>query len=388
MLLALARAPGFSSAQAALGTLQGPPIAPASNNVSKGGLSSDAVTYVAVFAVIFGGGALVLLLRYWWARSRAAKGGLIVRRVMSRRDPTLRGGIPASAVCDIFLVDVDYEALMASIFGPFERSGQCPVCLEQPMAPGEPCVRFCSQGHTLCRGCAVDTLRANLRSGEPLKCPTPDPGQRCLLLLDTVADLTQGGSHHLPGGAAGESSNCLSVAEAALLRTHMVRDMHAHPADWVVGPCPAGCQADYAVPLALARRGGAVVCHACTHRICPRCNVKWTDRLLPGRPETHEGRTCAEVARLKASLQSLSPAEMAAAGIKKCPGCGMGIQKNEGCHHMVCGQHTHGTTGIRGGCAREFCWDCLEDMGPTSGIVVQGVHMHKRECRWWRSRNW
>lgn len=36
-------------------------------------------------------------------------------------------------------------------------------------------------------------------------------------------------------------------------------------------------------------------------------------------------------------------------GIKKCPNCGEGIQKNEGCQHMTCLK-----------CNSHICWNCLK----------------------------
>lgn len=35
---------------------------------------------------------------------------------------------------------------------------------------------------------------------------------------------------------------------------------------------------------------------------------------------------------------------------KKCPGCKVNIEKNEGCNHMTCRQ-----------CKHEFCWICFVD---------------------------
>ena len=178
------------------------------------------------------------------------------------------------------------------------------------------------------------------------------------------------------------------MKEVQRLRAAMARDAHEQPNQWKVAPCPAGCGENYAVPHALSARGGAVVCHGCTHRVCPRCDVRWADRLLPGREETHEGRSCADVARLRASLVVLTPHDMQAQGIKPCPRCGQGIAKDGGCAVMTCGQHTHAAGGLHGGCGFVFCWECGEDNGPASNIVRQGHQFHLATCPYFRAVGW
>merc|ERR1712188_55307 len=48
---------------------------------------------------------------------------------------------------------------------------------------------------------------------------------------------------------------------------------------------------------------------------------------------------------------------------KKCPACGMFIEKNAGCHVMNCGTHAHGSMeqGLAGGgCGAEFDWNTMK----------------------------
>lgn len=47
---------------------------------------------------------------------------------------------------------------------------------------------------------------------------------------------------------------------------------------------------------------------------------------------------------------------------KKCPNCGIYIQKNDGCNFMMCGAYAHGkiSDAIKnGGCGHIFYWDSL-----------------------------
>ncbi|KAL0242397.1 hypothetical protein GEMRC1_004960 [Eukaryota sp. GEM-RC1] len=68
---------------------------------------------------------------------------------------------------------------------------------------------------------------------------------------------------------------------------------------------------------------------------CPKCRTKtcYVDRVV-----WHEGKTCQEY------LQSIYASEENAnrnyieQNTKPCPGCGYGIEKNDGCDHMRCFQ--------------------------------------------------
>lgn len=60
---------------------------------------------------------------------------------------------------------------------------------------------------------------------------------------------------------------------------------------------------------------------------------------------------------------------------KRCPGCGNPIQKNAGCHVMMCGTVAHGKIrdAIRnGGCGYIFHWDTLNEIKSDSHIGLDG----------------
>ena len=76
---------------------------------------------------------------------------------------------------------------------------------------------------------------------------------------------------------------------------------------------------------------GTFECELCGKWYCMKCK------------QSHKGYTC-EDWKFK-----LDDKALLALGIKKCPKCGIGIQKNEGCQHMECQN-----------CHAHICWKCLK----------------------------
>ena len=264
-----------------------------------------------------------------------------------------------------------------SLFGSWAHGPGAPGCATcftpaDSLGPGNR-FRFCSVGHVLCRGCAVDGVRSQQRQGAGLDCPVAAPNApRCIILLDTVAALASASSH------AAAPSLSLSGAEVAIFRSACAVDAHAHPGDWVVVPCPS-CGAALSSPSALRARGGQVQCHSCTHRVCLRCNRRWGAALVAGYPaDSHEGRSCVEVegfvaaaAAQLAAASKLSPAQEAALNIKHCPKCNALTSRIDGCDSMVCGRDYHGVARNNKGCGETWCWHC----GGIKGERRQVVHI-------------
>lgn len=63
-------------------------------------------------------------------------------------------------------------------------------------------------------------------------------------------------------------------------------------------------------------------------------------------------------------------------GVRRCPGCGAGVEKNGGCDHMTC------RTAGGGGCGHEFCWRCLAPYQGPEGIRAVGNKAHKPACQY------
>lgn len=115
--------------------------------------------------------------------------------------------------------------------------------------------------------------------------------------------------------------------------------------------CPKpGCQ------FAIEYPGGGVIdvtCPCGPYTFCFGCSH-----------EAHLPASCSDVARWnqKNSAESENITWIMA-NTKKCPKCGVNIEKNQGCNHMTCRKAT-------GGCGHEFCWLCLgdwKDHGASTG---------------------
>ncbi|EDR13870.1 uncharacterized protein LACBIDRAFT_304985 [Laccaria bicolor S238N-H82] len=79
-------------------------------------------------------------------------------------------------------------------------------------------------------------------------------------------------------------------------------------------------------------------CPSCLSTICPSCHE-----------EAHEGITCDErkFYSSPAEQERLTNEWAAMNGVKKCPTCGVWLEKTEGCNHMSCK------------CGAHICWRCM-----------------------------
>jgi len=84
----------------------------------------------------------------------------------------------------------------------------------------------------------------------------------------------------------------------------------------------------------------------------------------------HEGMTCEEYDNTIVPVKFDDKT-------KPCPLCKTGIEKIEGCDHMICLKYA-------GGCGAEFCWLCFALYTGEAGIRSVGNSAHKATCKHYR----
>lgn len=115
-------------------------------------------------------------------------------------------------------------------------------------------------------------------------------------------------------------------------------------------------------------KSSRISCHACDFAMCYHCQTPW-----------HASLTCAQAAtqKLHGDPQPQRTRDWLDAHTKRCPGegCGIRVEKGEGCFHMSCSS-----------CSAQFCWECLAEWG---GIVVEGRFRREghREGCYFRGEN-
>ncbi|GAQ87818.1 hypothetical protein KFL_003790060 [Klebsormidium nitens] len=286
-----------------------------------------------------------------------------------------------------------YKGMMSSKFGV---SKECMICTEKkrPTKFRLPTTQ-CSHQPDVCIHCLRNYLRVEVvekgRVGELLVCPSPD----CLANVEDrdLRALYQAGDP------------LIACHEKRLFERALETDPNFR---W----CPHnGCGNGQLIDD--ADESTFWSCVTCNSRVCTRHRVVF-----------HEGMTCAEYdaiapdsdvqengsrrkrswraffglaptaawelrnaeteerkaaeklrrrdAAARAREEAASRAALARLGVKRCPKCAQGLQKNDGCDHFTCGTAM--------GCKAQFCWLCMADWGP---IVRNGNKYHKRNCRWY-----
>eukprot|EP00996_Jenningsia_fusiforme_P002930 NODE_3739_length_925_cov_6.848174_g3438_i0.p1 GENE.NODE_3739_length_925_cov_6.848174_g3438_i0~~NODE_3739_length_925_cov_6.848174_g3438_i0.p1 ORF type:complete len:254 (+),score=31.65 NODE_3739_length_925_cov_6.848174_g3438_i0:3-764(+) len=199
--------------------------------------------------------------------------------------------------------------------GVAAREDSCAVCFDDLDQSSES-FQYTICKHHICSGdgaCLESLMKNALGSNEfPIKCP------ECAELVplnDLLEILAQ----------VGESlSRLVRGAIRAYLCTHYE----------TVTPCfSMDCEGILPKP-------GNQTCACCHTAWCTDCSE-----------ESHEGTTCEE-RRLQKAEPALDAEALARLGVKKCPRCGSGVEKIDGCNAMRCFV-----------CHCGFCWLCLKDCG-------------------------
>lgn len=96
-----------------------------------------------------------------------------------------------------------------------------------------------------------------------------------------------------------------------------------------------------------------------------------------------------EEARVRREQEAASAAEVAKSSVG-CPGCGVQIQKTEGCDHMTCkysaisisSRQLLTCSGRRSNCRFEFCYVCRAPYAGRQGVRQIGNTAHNESCRY------
>lgn len=197
----------------------------------------------------------------------------------------------------------------------------CTVCMgEMPVSEMDslPC------GHWICMGCWTGEVSARAASKAELltaTCPVCSHPITDRLFMKALAPVPQ----------------LLERWERWSLDDYTMDDFTARS-------CPQdGCAYVCKYPKGVARD---VICPM-GHCFCFACGL-----------EGHAPATCedAEAWRTLMASDGMN-AKWIRANCRPCPRCGMMLEKNQGCMHMVCGKHAHGGSIAKGhGCGLSFCW--------------------------------
>ena len=241
----------------------------------------------------------------------------------------------------------------------------------------------CGKEHYYCSDCVVGSLQSMLESGQlPLRCPgcrsdatTLAGGQdeegmgglitdEALGFLATRGVLPQQTRVRLLNAAArseqpptdADAAPRAAAPRAAATGAFACPDdcgrflLGAHPSY-----APSGARAEVGLGEMLCRRGaGALrlgVCE-CGALVCGACQAR-----IP--PDEADGHLCKQGGE---AIDAASQALLATV-CKPCPGCGLLMQKTEGCQLIMCGTVAHGKVADalrNGGCAYVWHWDTLE----------------------------
>uniref|UniRef100_A0A8H7XSH5 Uncharacterized protein n=1 Tax=Psilocybe cubensis TaxID=181762 RepID=A0A8H7XSH5_PSICU len=202
----------------------------------------------------------------------------------------------------------------------------CPVCFHEPTNP----VRL-GCGHEWCRACIHRYLIASIDQkffpltclGKEGKCTERIPLLTARTLLSAV-----------------ELDSVVHAAFAAYIQSNS-KEYHY---------CPTpDCSQVYRT----APEGVFIQCPSCLVRTCPSCHK-----------DAHDGQTCAEVK----SGDDLFKIWASKHDVKRCPGCSVPIEKDEGCNHMVCTM-----------CKTHVCWVCMKTFPKGDGIYG---HMQSQHGDW------
>lgn len=215
---------------------------------------------------------------------------------------------------------------------------ECCVCACRSVTAAmkaEKVSRHCKHAHrNICDNCMEDYVCSGLRSSREIACVD------CRVKLDDDEAMRW-------AQKAGDT-HAATMFDQRLLTKGL---SHLPDFCW----CAHGCGMGQEHP---ERDQAPMQCRKCKKQTCFRHRC------------SHEGMTCAEY-EAKLAADELSKMLQNSSAVKRCPKCGEGIERSEGCARMTCSMCTH-----------TFCWDCGADYDGPSGIRAVGNDAHLSACPW------
>ena len=192
---------------------------------------------------------------------------------------------------------------------------ECPVCFDEVSSP----IKM-TCGHSWCRTCFQNYLTAAAEQRFfPLTCLGNEAKCTERISLYAAKEVLSAADFDATASAAFESY------------------VQTHPGELHYCPTPDCPQVFPSAP-----EGIFLQCPGCLVRICPTCKT-----------DEHEGLTCAE----SKGGDNLFKEWVDQHDVKRCPGCNIAIEKDEGCNHMKCIV-----------CETHICWMCMKTFPGGDGI--------------------
>ncbi|CAL5223005.1 g5454 [Coccomyxa viridis] len=264
---------------------------------------------------------------------------------------------------DLLQLDDTLEAVPEELKQELQGVFSCAICFDEHSLEDCYIARVC--GHRMCRDAAREVVLGAVRSCSfPVLCPICQAKSepRCIPCSKREAALAaaqEAGREDIPSGT--NPWCCTLDADIPLLLTveeeehYLERSLKAAAnscADLV--PCPqANCEG---VAVAGPEDDSpALVCNACKHVWCGKCNVAW-----------HSNKSCDDYQRECGEKEADKGMEEYKRSNRmiKCPTCGHGIEKIAGCNRVQCS-----------GCKTQCCWLCgkkLPALNPYSHFTDKG----------------
>ena len=250
-----------------------------------------------------------------------------------RRTPALRRSASVQASASPPVAAPQASSSTVPHGGRREECSVCAACTVTPAMKARRVSRRCTHlTRSICDSCMEEYVGSAIRSASVVACV--DCSEK--LHSDEVLRWAQQGG---------------DTEAAAFLDQRLLAEQLKDMPDfcWCAHGCGMGqehCE----------RERKPMACRKCRGKTCFRHKSVW-----------HEGQTCDEY---DASQQQAERDEILRAGVKPCPKCGEGIQKQEGCARMTCT------------CTHTFCWDCCAPYDGPQGIRLLGNDAHHCACPW------